>query len=419
MPYTWHPHERPPPIEPHSKAKLSVLRSYLSAYFDRLSVYPGQEVFKLDLIDGFAGGGLFLDGNVPLPGTPLIMLEETSNAKTRLNRGRAKHLEFDCKYYFVERNAAHAAHLQTTLEERGWPVDGERIVLRHAAFEDEIGNILSSIHRRQPRSGRALFLLDQYGYSRVALALVRKILQQLPNAEIILTFAADALLNFLRRSPETVKAVSPLELTSAGVQDLLDLRDGIGGKALAQRALLNHIRSVAGANFDTPFFIRPQTSRRALWLLHLSRHPTARDVMIQVHWANQNTFEHYGPGDFGMLGWDSLRHIDTLPLFHFDELDLPQMNDQLLNSLPRKLYSLVVDQPITVDALRHVVANRTAARFSDLDSILLLLAREGEFEILNPDGQPRSRSLRRLRPTDRIALPSSQIFPEWSRTFGK
>ena len=42
MSFKWHPDEAPPPVEVHSKAKLNVK--------------PQHEEFKLDLIDGFAGG---------------------------------------------------------------------------------------------------------------------------------------------------------------------------------------------------------------------------------------------------------------------------------------------------------------------------------------------------------------------------
>ena len=71
----------PPPIEEHSKAKLTVLRSYLRAYFDRLNVNPNREEFKLDLVDGYTGGGIFRDGSDIVSGTPLIMLEESKAAR--------------------------------------------------------------------------------------------------------------------------------------------------------------------------------------------------------------------------------------------------------------------------------------------------------------------------------------------------
>ena len=137
--------------------------------------------------------------------------------------------------------------------------------------------------------------------------------------------------------------------------------------------------------------------------------------MIQRHWDLHNTFEHYGPGDFGMLGWDTLKDSGTLPLFQFGELDQQQMQKQLLESLPKELFGLVSEQPVTLDALRHMLANRTAARFSDLDQAIVRLVEEREFEILDPDGKVRSRSLKRLSPTDRVALPSTLWFPGFSR----
>lgn len=86
MRFQWHPDHPPPPVEEHSKAKLNVLRSYLRAYFDRLrlNVNPHREVFKLDLVNGFAGGGTFQDGDEIVSGTPLIMLEEAEAASAAL-----------------------------------------------------------------------------------------------------------------------------------------------------------------------------------------------------------------------------------------------------------------------------------------------------------------------------------------------
>ena len=414
MPFEWHPDEPPPNIEEHSKAKLLVLRSYLCAYLNKLNVNPNREEFKLDLVDGFCGGGTFRDDEGIVSGTPLIMLEEIEAANERLNRRRRKVLRFDCKYYFVDVKAAHVDHLRRVLMERGHKGDDENIVVRNSRFEDAIDDILASIRRRQPRAGRALFLLDQTGFSQVELALVSRIFSELPAAEVILTFAADALINHLAETPQIIKAADPLQLTAEKIHDLIQYRNGEGGRALVQRTLRGHVRSMTGATFDTPFFIRPLGSRRALWFLHLSRHPTARDVMIRLHWEIHNTFEHYGSGDFGMLGWDALKP-DIVPLFSFEELEARQMQLQLLDSMPKKLFALASDEPITVDAMRHILANETAARFSDLDETVLTLSREREIIILNPDGKTRSRTVGRLQPTDRIAFPETLLLPGISR----
>ena len=415
MPFEWHPDDPSPKIEPHSKAKLRVLRNYLRAYFDRLNVNPNRVEFKLDLIDGFAGGGIFSDGDGIVSGTPLVMLEESAEAKDRLNRNRIRPLQINCKFYFVDKEQAHTDHLRSVLRERGHKVDGVNLVVRTGLFKNQIDDILGSIRRRQPKSGRAIFLLDKTGFSQVELRLVSRIFNELPAAEVILTFAADALVNHLAETPQITKAVAPLQMTESLIHDLIQLRGGDGGRALVQRTLRDHTRTATGAVYDTPFFIRPRDSRRVLWFLHLSRHPTARDVMIQRHWDFQNTFQHYGPGDFGMLGWDALKESSTLPLFEFGKLDAQHLHNQLLNSLPKELYGLASEEPVTVDAVRHILANQTAARFSDLDEIILRLSREGEFEILNSDGKVRSRSLMRLDRTDRIALPSTLLLFGLSR----
>ncbi len=416
MNFNWHPEEPPPSIDKHSKAKLDVLRSYLRAYFDTLNVNPSREEFKIDLVDGFAGGGTFRDGEKTVSGTPLIMLEECRAAMDRLNENRTKPLRFDSKCYFIDKEAAHTDHLRRVLREREYVLDDDRIVVRNSLFEEEVENILTAIKYRQPIAGRAIFLLDQTGFSQVELGLVARILRELPRVEVILTFAADALANHLALTPEMIKMVAPLELTESQIHDLIQLKNGNVGRALVQRTLREHIRFVTGATYDTPFFIRPRQSRRALWFLHLSKHPTARDVMIQVHWEIQNTFEHYGSGDFGMLGWDTLRDPGAIPLFSFSEMDQDKMRTQLLDTMPRELFSLASEEPVTIDAMRHRFANRTAARYSDLDSIVLQLFREGEIEILGANDRIRSTSLLNLRTVDRIQMPKqTRIYFEDSR----
>ncbi|MDE2890696.1 MAG: three-Cys-motif partner protein TcmP [Gemmatimonadota bacterium] len=410
MNFNWHPDQRPPSIDRHSKAKLDVLRSYLCAYFDKLNVNPSREVFKIDLVDGFAGGGTFRDGEKTVSGTPLIMLEECEAAMERLNEDRAKPLRFDHKCYFIDKETAHTDHLRRVLKERNYVLDDDRIIVRNSLFEEEVEDVLSAIKHRQPLAGRAIFLLDQTGFSQVQLTNVAKILRELPAAEVILTFAADALYNHLSLTPEMIKMVAPLELTKSQLHELIQFKNGNAGRALAQRTLREHIRLVTGATYDTPFFIRPRESRRALWFLHLSKHPTARDVMVQVHWDIQNTFEHYGSGDFEMLGWDTLRDPGTIPLFNFTEMDQEKMRTQLLDTMPRELFSLASEEPVTVDAMRHGIANRTAARYSDLDSVLLRLFREGEIDILGANGKVRSPTLQRLRTVDRIVMSSQMRF---------
>lgn len=113
-----------------------------------------------------------------------------------------------------------------------------------------------------------------------------------------------------------------------------------------------------------------------------------------------------------MLGWDDLQ---DLPLFRFDESEGQEMHRQLLDSMPEKLYSLASEVPVTVDAFRRAFANETAARFSDLDKVVLELSKQREFDILDVNERKRRRNLQRLDPTDRIAVPNKPLLPGISR----
>lgn len=415
--FKWHVNEPTPEIEPHSKAKLSVLRGYLRAYFDRLGgTVHRRDEFKLDLVDGFCGGGVYQDGDGLLVGSPLVMLEEAQAAKQRLARGRTKPLAFDFKHYFIDRQQAHAAYLNQELVNRGH-LPSDDISIHVGEFGQLASDIIASIRRRQPRAGRSIFLLDQCGYSDVSLQLIRRILFELPAAEVILTIAVDTLFNFMRTAPRFLRSVAPLSLGEDQVRAWLEQR-GNPGRAVVQRAFRRHVREVTGAGFDTPFFIKPAKSRRALWFVHLSRHPTARDVMIQRHWDEDGTFEHYGPAGLHMMGLDALK--DEPDLFRFAGDDQTRLHTALLESMPPEIHALASETSVSVEMMRYMFANETAARFQDLDEVVLELFRGKEVDILDARGRRRGSTLQRLRHDDRIALPHqlSLWTPRSERRFG-
>lgn len=413
MGFNWHPSDPPPKIQSSSKAKLEVLRTYLSAYIDRLNVGIPRDEFKLDLVDGFAGGGTFTDGEETILGTPLIMLDEVVKAEKRINANRKKPVRFDCKYYFVDKNPAHTDHLRKVLDERDYRVTGGDISVYTDRFESVSDKIISEIVRRQPYSGRAIFLLDQTGYSQVPLGLIAHIFQELKDAEVILTFAEEVLTRFLDTPQARTAVKRALDYSDPQIDDLIAWRDGDGGRAVVQRTLLNHTLHCTKAEFFTPFFIRPAPSRRALWFLHLSRHPTARDVMVQQHWRSKNTFVHFGKGGFGMFGWDALRNEETLPLFGFDEVDGQRMLDQLQRPLLEEIHRLTAKGPVSMESFRYAVANGTAARYDDIDEIVRRFVGAKQIEITTRDGKPRPRA-RRLSPSDLIARPTTLILPGFS-----
>lgn len=415
MSFIWNPNEQAPCIEPHSRAKLDVLRQYLAEYIDTLSSHHGRAEFKLDLVDGFAGGGLYRSGTELISGSPLVMIEEVLSAQDRVNSRRKKPIQFDVKYYFIDSEQSHIDYLKRVFEERGYDLRKNNISMFVGRFEDHFDSIVAEIKRRQPKSGRSIFLLDQTGYSHVNLLLVKRILDELSASEVILTVAMDALRNYAHQSDRFRKAVAPLHLTSEQIQKILEGKNLISD-GMCQRLFRSHLRSVTMASYDTPFYIKPSHSRRALWFVHLSKHPKARDVMIQTHWNQKNIFRHVGSGGFGMLGWDELSKPEEHILFDFDAEALERLKNELLNEIPSKLHGLISHGPVSVAEIYAIWANETAAKFSDLNWVLTELVREGEFELLTSDGKPKgNRSSRILKPNYQIAIASNPLLPIFTR----
>ncbi len=138
----------PDAIQQHSIAKHRILQSYLAAYFQTLVSSPHQDVLRLTLVDGFAGGGLYYhsDTRELVWGSPFICLNASREAGFRINEGRHKPLHLDVSYFFVEANQNAYLHLDKMLRQEGYANElGQSIHIRHAKFQDEADGILQFI----------------------------------------------------------------------------------------------------------------------------------------------------------------------------------------------------------------------------------------------------------------------------------
>lgn len=348
-------------LQQHSVAKLEVLREYLLAYFKTLATAPGQEEIRVTLVDGFAGGGVYrhADTQERILGSPLVFLKAAEQAQAIINAARRKPLYFNITYIFVEKNKNAIKSLMITLKNEGYEARvGVDIHVVNSTFERQIDPIVKAVKGLTPRVGRALISLDQYGYKDVPASLIRRLLQEIPRAEIVLTFAVDAFINFASDNLATHDTLDHL-----GIPDVLKGRTFQEIKAneshfrlYIQSCLYRGLTEACGAAYYTLFFIRTD-GHGDYWLVHLSQHPRARDVMTQVHWAKNNHFIHYGGAGLDMfraIGYDAgsdARYTGQSSLaFGFDDL----ANERSI--------SLLTDQ------LVRVVHDRKAVRFGDMYS---------------------------------------------------
>lgn len=395
--YDWQIGRPPPPLEEHSFAKHSVFRSYVQRYIEILTSDPRHDGLKLSLVDGFAGGGEYLYQGQILPGSPLILLDEVAGARARFATSRTKSFALETEFFFVEQRRQNIEYLDNAIRQTAHGAQiGSTINLLNESFEAALPSLISRIQSRGT-SHRSLFFLDQYGYGDVPFALIRGILEHLKNPEIILTFSVDWIINYLSDTPSFLKAVLPVELDLRQVREMIGLRDNGGREArwVIQNFLYRHLQERTGAPFYTCFFIKAPKSRRSYWLVHISKHPRARDEMAARHWALKNHFVHHGGPGTQMLGYDPARSLDQLPMdFLFDDDADARSKAALLEELPAKIFdpTRVSDGGISLGSLFTGICNSTPATVELVSDAVIRLRAEGEVQILTKDRKERPRS---------------------------
>jgi three-Cys-motif partner protein len=397
-------------IKQHSIVKLDVLRSYLLDFFLTL-VAQRQEVMRLTLVDGFAGGGIYqheASGETVL-GSPFVFLQAVEEAEARINQSREKKVHLDARYYFVEKEVPAAQLLAATLRERGYDARIDRdIHLRTGLFEAYANEIISAAEAHSPRVGRAIFFLDQYGWNQVPAPLIRSIFRRLPKAEVLLTFFVDA---FSTYANDTLAAQLSNQL---GIPDILRGQSleqikasGKNFRLLIQSTLYQSLTEACGAKFFTPFFIRT-TGHGEYWLLHLSQHPRARDVMTRVHWG-KNNFIHYGGAGIDMfqgLGYEAKRDEDFTKQsnlgFCFDDSAAAASVQRLTEQLPSRIYAY--PEGVRFGELFAVTCNSSPADSEKYKQALAVLAQHKEIQIVSEKGGHRH-SASTIKDADLLILP--------------
>ena len=404
----------PDVIQQHSIAKHRILQSYLAAYFQTLVSSPNQDVLRLTLVDGFAGGGLYYHSDTQelVKGSPFIFLEATKEAEFLINKDRRKPVQLEVSYFFIEADRNAHLHLDKVLREDGYgSALGTTIHLKQSRFQDEADSIIQFIKRKSPRNGRSIFVLDQYGYKDVPTPIIKKIFANLPSAEVILTFGVDSFLNFASDKKLTNDLLGEIGITQPWQgKTLEELKNSDRDwRYFIQSALYRELVNRCGAEYFTPFFIRNKKGHGDYWLLHMSQHHRARDVMTEVHWNNHNHFIHYGGAGlnmFQMVGYDpdndnDFKRQPSLD-FEFDNVAKDASIDALMQQLPRLIYSH--DDGVSFGELFAKTCNTSPASAAIYRDAIEKLIEEKIIEVIGDDGAHR-RSGQQIKAKDQILPP--------------
>ncbi len=418
-PYVWDL-AAPPRIGIHSRAKHRILGEYLRRYVRVLtSSAPGMEALNLAVIDGFAGGGRYLadDGEL-VDGSPFVAIDALREAEVSLNANRRKPIKVNARFYFVDEDAPAMSCLRTLIDRRPdlcRDKDGASVRTFNLAFADALPAVIADIKRSRAKQPRAIFILDQYGYTDVPVGMLRTIFRELPRAEAFVTIAVGWIAAYLRDPADIAQRLGVprdriAELaTTLREEDALDVRAGRdrGHFFLIQRILREaFVRDTT--QFYTPFFIVSRDSNRAYWLLHLANSSKAHDVVKTLHWEYENHFQHFGKAGLDMLGYDPERDADLTrqASFWFDHDARERTRAALRGAVADRLGR--GSGAVTFDDLYAGVCNETPATKTILGDAVCDLAAEGSVTKTGAAGE--HREARTVPRGDDMLTRSRQIF---------
>lgn len=414
--YDWVVGNPPPLLKRHSEVKHALLRNYLVEYFLTLVSMPQQEKIRLTIVDGFCGGGLYInEDGIEVPGSPLVILEAIKEAAVLVNvrQDRRKPIQIDLELICIDECSHALAFLRKTLEQRGYGADlaADRIRLVPGDFARHCDAAIQRAHDRSRVAGRALFVLDQYGYSAVPVVCLRDIFAKLKHAEVLLTFYIDSLINYLSEKNLADFERSIGIRTSLSAKEIDEVKQSPSWRVHLQSSLYQDLTSQCSARFFTPFFIRPERGHGDFWLLHLSQHWKARDVMAGTHWRHHNHFAHYGRPGFHMFTTGYIGKFDDEGKlqrgFDFSEMAATVSKDTMMAQIPSMLFDGA--EGMTFEQFFLQLINTTPATRSMVESTLLALNEGGDITILDETGGA-SRARVHLKPEHVLRLPSQRSF---------
>ena len=165
-------------IHPHTEAKHELLRRHLSAYYPKLaSTYD-----RIEIIDGFAGPGIYTGGEF---GSPIIALNTLTNHN---GFNRWQHRKFN--FTFIEQDCKRYATLRDILSQRNDPPNVS-VVTHHGSFQEHIQELLPRL-----RTAPSFIMVDPFGVADIPLELLKH-LARIKKSELLISFMYKTVHRFL------------------------------------------------------------------------------------------------------------------------------------------------------------------------------------------------------------------------------
>lgn len=368
----------------HTARKHKIIRAYFAKYLAVRCSHPQQSVFRLAIVDGFAGAGRYKDGE---PGSPLIFVEELRAAafvqSVRRRELGLKGFRIECLLILNDFNKDTLEQLRTNID----PLLAETresctdLAITTMFFNQKFEPLYPSVKSEIERYGirNVLFNLDQCGHIGVSLDTIRDIVTTYQSAEVFYTFACQSLISFLPKTDRELlkRYTEHLGFDEAGLSALGNSSTNQQWLGAAEKLTYNTLERVAP--YFSPFSINNPTGW-TYWLIHFANSYRAREVYNVILHENSTLQAHFGRSGLNMLHYDP-RDADGTLLYLFDEAGRSSSREQLMDDIPRVISGH--GDALDVASFKAEVYKATPAHKDDIHEAIIA---NPDLEVITPKG---------------------------------
>lgn len=357
-------------LDDHTRKKHKILSEYFNEYLRIRCAVPRREKFRLAIVDGFSGAGLYKNGEY---GSPIIFIDTLKRAIKEINLNRAeqghKLVSIEC---FIILNDCELSTI-TKLRENLAPFlaeikENERCLKIECEFLNEnFESAYAQIKKliKHHRFSNVFFNLDQCGYSHVTMPVIQDITNTWESSEVLLTFMIQSFLTYLSPN-KNLNAVKLEPEVKEKIEHILDdgplhKREWLGE---AEKITFNYLKSCA--NYVSPFSINNPDGWQ-YWLMHFATSHRARQAYNDILHKYGEAQAHYGRAGLNMLSYNPADHHASLYLFNSDSR--AQSIDALKEDIPRLISQS--GESLEVKRFYAKAYNETPAHSEDIHQAII------------------------------------------------
>lgn len=313
-------------IEPHTEAKLAILRKYLNAWLPIITKWNGRVIY----IDGFAGPGEYSGGE---NGSPIIAINAVLEHKVDINAEiRMLFIEADeDRWKFLEQKIAKLK-LTSNLKTR----------CVCSKFDEKLTEILDYLDEQKENLAPSFVFIDPFGFSGIPFDLIKRIMAN-QKCEVLITFMYEEINRFIKNK----KLWNSLNKTF-GTNEWKKVVKVTGSQeriSLLHDIYKNQLENEAGIKFVRSFKMINKLNKADYFLFFGTNHLLGLKKMKEAMWKVDES---------GLFQFSDATHNPAQPMLFEKNPDYYQLKKIILKNFKNRT--------VSVEELENFILTQTSFR---------------------------------------------------------